>query len=116
MYVCNDCHVIYGNKARVERQKAKEENRLELFELDLRVQELCEKIFKYRRVDKFLYPYVQMHFGLTTVAECKHAIWLLEYNLLVIKNVRHRRKNKYLAIRNMREDPEFSKAVINVSY
>ena len=115
-YICMDCQNIHANNARVARQLAKEENRLELFELDLEIQELCEKIYRYRKVNKFLYPYVKNHFGLDTTTECKIAIWLLEYNLLVIKNVRHKRKNKYLAIQNMRHDPEFSKTVVDAKY
>lgn len=115
-YICNDCHKTYAHKAREARQLAKEENRLELFELDMKVEDLCEKIYRYRRVKKFLYSSVKAYFGLNTVKECKTAIWLLEYNLMICINLRHRRKNKYLAIQNMKSDPEFSKAVIDAKY
>lgn len=112
MYVCNECHAKYSNKSREDRQRAKEAGTLELFELDLQVIDLCEKIYHYRKVDKFLYPYVKNHFGLNTVAECKHAIWLLEYNLLVAKNSRRRSSTRSLILRGMRQDPQFNKYMI----
>jgi len=120
-YICNGCHVIYGHLARTARQEAKEAGNLEMFEMDLRIKELCEKIFKYRKVVShgkyiFIYPFVKEYFGLNTLGECRLALFYLEYNWEKIKNVRHRRKNKRLAILSMRADPEFRASTYNASY
>jgi hypothetical protein len=98
--------------ARVKRQIAKDEGRLELYELDLQVQELCEKNFHYRKVEKFLYAFAKKHFGLNTIWECKKAIWLLQYNLLKSKYAKRRTNEKAIALRGMRMDPEFNRYFI----
>jgi hypothetical protein len=109
MYICNKCHTVYSNLIRESRQRAKEENRLEIFELDLQVRDLCEKNYSYRKVEKFLYPYVKNHFVFETVYQYKKAIWLLEYNLLRSKYAKRRSIERGIALRGMREDPEFNK-------
>jgi len=115
VYHCNKCHTEHSHMARVKRQLAKDEGRLELYELDLQVQELCEKNFHYRKVEKFLYGFAKNHFGLNTVDECKRAIWLLEYNLLKSKYNKRRTDAKAIALRSMRMDPEFNRHFIRDS-